>query len=104
MDSLTLTDVVESSKCVRVLLVQLSPTVCRLASAAHLLDVLDLMSKAPLSSDFHLERDVLEELKFAPKINAARTGGVVTEGEWSSLTGHVSLYAKTYTAERVATP
>lgn len=53
-----------------------------------------------MKSDEHLQRDVLDELKWEPSLDAAQIGvtaraGVVT------LTGHVPIYAKKHTAEEV---
>jgi osmotically-inducible protein OsmY len=46
-----------------------------------------------MRSDLQLQRDVLEELKSKPRINAAHIGVAVSEGV-VTLTEHVSSYAE----------
>jgi osmotically-inducible protein OsmY len=58
------------------------------------------MSTATLT-DTQLQRDVLDELKWEPSVDAADIGVSVKEGI-VTLTGHVSSYAEKYAAERAA--
>jgi len=58
------------------------------------------MSTATLT-DTQLQRDVLDELKWEPSVDAAHIGVSVKEGI-VTLTGHVSSYAEKYAAERAA--
>ena len=58
------------------------------------------MSTATLT-DAQLQRDVLDELKWEPSVDAAHIGVSVKEGI-VTLTGHVSSYAEKYAAERAA--
>jgi len=51
--------------------------------------------------DYQLQRDVLDELKWEPSVNAAHVGVSVKNGI-VTLTGHVSSYAEKYAAERAA--
>ncbi|WP_406696351.1 BON domain-containing protein [Singulisphaera sp. Ch08] len=52
-------------------------------------------------SEIELQRDVLEELKWDPSVNAAHIGVTVKDGV-ITCTGHVSSYAEKYAAERTA--
>ena len=52
-------------------------------------------------TDSELQRDVLEELKWEPSVDAAHIGVSVKEGV-VTLSGHVSSYAEKYAAERAA--
>ena len=54
------------------------------------------MSTATIS-DVELQRDVLDELKWEPSVNAAHIGVSVKNGI-VTLTGHVSSYAEKYAA------
>jgi osmotically-inducible protein OsmY len=58
------------------------------------------MSTATLT-DTQLQRDVLDELKWEPSVDAADIGVSVKEGI-VTLTGHVSSYVEKYAAERAA--
>ena len=58
------------------------------------------MSTATLT-DSELQRDVLDELKWEPSVNAAHIGVSVKDGI-VTLSGHVSSYAEKYAAERAA--
>ena len=58
------------------------------------------MSTATMS-DVDLQRDVLDELKWEPSVNAAHIGVAVKDGV-VTLTGHVPSYAEKYAAERAA--
>ena len=58
------------------------------------------MSTATLT-DTELQRDVLEELKWEPSVNAAHIGVSVKDGI-VTLSGHVPSYAEKYAAERAA--
>src|SRR5271166_4451455 len=53
------------------------------------------------SSDVDLQRDVLDELRWEPRINAAHIGVSVKEGV-VTLTGHVQSFWEKYAAERAA--
>jgi len=52
-------------------------------------------------TDKDLQRDVLDELKFEPRVNPAWIGVSVKDGI-VTLTGSVSLYAEKYAAEKAA--
>jgi osmotically-inducible protein OsmY len=52
-------------------------------------------------TDAELQRDVLDELKWEPSVNAAHVGVSVKNGV-VTLSGHVSTYAEKYAAERAA--
>jgi osmotically-inducible protein OsmY len=52
-------------------------------------------------SDKELQRDVLDELKWEPSVNAAHIGVAVKDGV-VTLTGHVDSFAAKYAAERAA--
>ena len=52
-------------------------------------------------SDVDLQRDVLDELKWEPSVNAAHIGVSVKDGV-VTLTGHVTSFAEKYAAERAA--
>jgi osmotically-inducible protein OsmY len=54
-----------------------------------------------MKTDSELQRDVLDELKWEPSVNAAHIGVAVKEGI-VTLTGHVASYAQKYAAERAA--
>ena len=58
------------------------------------------MSTATMS-DTDLQRDVLDELKWEPSVNAAHIGVSVKNGV-VTLSGHVSSYAEKYAAEKAA--
>jgi osmotically-inducible protein OsmY len=58
------------------------------------------MSIATLT-DTELQRDVLNELKFEPSVDAAHIGVSVKDGI-VTLAGHVPSYAEKYAAERAA--
>ena len=58
------------------------------------------MSTATMT-DIELQRDVLDELKWEPSVNAAHIGVSVKDGV-VTLTGHVPSYAEKYAAERAA--
>jgi osmotically-inducible protein OsmY len=51
--------------------------------------------------DYQLQRDVLDELKWEPEIEASHIGVSVKDGV-VTLTGHVSSYAEKYAAEKAA--
>jgi len=59
------------------------------------------MTMTAVMTDSELQRDVLEELKWEPSVNAAHIGVSVKDGV-VSLTGHVSSYAEKYAAEKAA--
>ena len=48
----------------------------------------------------HLQRDVLDELDWDPRVDAAHIGVAVNEGV-VTLTGHVPVYSEKHTAEEV---
>ncbi len=50
-------------------------------------------------SDFNLQRDILEELGFDPRVDPAHIGVVADQGV-VTLTGHVSSYAEKLAAEQ----
>jgi osmotically-inducible protein OsmY len=52
-------------------------------------------------SDVELQREVLEELKWEPSVNAAHIGVSAKDGV-VTLSGHVPSYAEKYAAERAA--
>ncbi len=52
-------------------------------------------------SDLDIQRDVLDELRWEPSVNAAEIGVSVKDGV-VTLTGHVSTYVEKYAAERAA--
>src|SRR3954453_2927052 len=52
-------------------------------------------------TDDELQRDVLDELKWEPSVDAAHVGVSVKDGV-VTLSGHVSSYAEKYAAERAA--
>ena len=52
-------------------------------------------------TDSELQRDVLEELKWEPSVNAAHIGVSVKNGV-VTLTGHVLSYWEKYSAEKAA--
>lgn len=52
-------------------------------------------------TDTDLQRDVLDELRWEPSVNAANIGVSVKNGV-VTLTGHVSSYAEKYAAEKAA--
>ena len=52
-------------------------------------------------TDTELQRDVLDELKWEPSVNAAHIGVSVKNGI-VTLTGHVSSYGEKYAAEKAA--
>jgi osmotically-inducible protein OsmY len=54
-----------------------------------------------MKTDTELQRDVLDELKWEPSVNAAHVGVTVKDGV-VTLTGHVSSYAEKYAAEKAA--
>jgi osmotically-inducible protein OsmY len=54
-----------------------------------------------MKTDSELQRDVLDELKWEPSVNAAHIGVAVKDGI-VTLTGHVASYAQKYAAERAA--
>src|SRR5947208_10928858 len=54
-----------------------------------------------MKTDSELQRDVMDELRWEPSVNAAHVGVAVKEGV-VTLTGHVSSYAEKYAAERAA--
>jgi osmotically-inducible protein OsmY len=58
------------------------------------------MSIATLS-DVELQREVMNELKFEPSVDAAHIGVAVNDGI-VTLTGHVSSFAEKYAAENAA--
>jgi osmotically-inducible protein OsmY len=58
------------------------------------------MSTATLT-DSELQREILEELKWEPSVDAAHIGVSVKNGV-VTLTGHVPSYAEKYAAERAA--
>src|SRR5437762_10013246 len=58
------------------------------------------MSTATMT-DIDLQRDVLDELKWEPSVNAAHIGVSVKNGV-VTLTGHVSSFAEKYAAEKAA--
>ena len=54
-----------------------------------------------MKTDSELQRDVLDELKWEPSINAAHIGVSVNDGI-VTLSGHVTSYWEKYAAERAA--
>jgi osmotically-inducible protein OsmY len=54
-----------------------------------------------MKTDTELQRDVLEQLKWEPSVNAAHIGVAVKDGV-VTLTGHVPSYAEKYGAEKAA--
>ena len=54
-----------------------------------------------MKTDSELQRDVLDELKWEPSVDAAHLGVAVKDGI-VTLTGHVTSYAQKYVAERAA--
>ena len=54
-----------------------------------------------MKTDSELQRDVLDELKWEPSINAAHIGVSVNDGI-VTLSGHVTSYWEKYVAERAA--
>jgi osmotically-inducible protein OsmY len=54
-----------------------------------------------MKTDSELQRDVLDELKWEPSVNAAHIGVSVNDGV-VTLSGHVSSYWEKYVAERAA--
>ncbi len=54
-----------------------------------------------MKTDSELQRDILDELKWEPSINAAHIGVSVNDGI-VTLSGHVTSYWEKYVAERVA--
>jgi osmotically-inducible protein OsmY len=58
------------------------------------------MSTATMS-DTELQRDILDELKWEPSVNAAHIGVTVKDGV-VTLTGHVPSYWERYMAEKAA--
>ena len=54
-----------------------------------------------MKTDSELQRDVLDELKWEPSVDAAHLGVAVKDGI-ITLTGHVASYAQKYAAERAA--
>src|SRR5437870_6939262 len=54
-----------------------------------------------MKTDSELQRDVMDELRWEPSVNAAHVGVAVKEGV-VTLTGHVSSYAEKYAADRAA--
>ena len=54
-----------------------------------------------MKTDSELQRDVLDELKWEPSVNAAHIGVSVKDGI-VTLSGHVTSYAEKYVAERAA--
>ena len=54
-----------------------------------------------MKTDSELQRDVLDELKWEPSVNAAHIGVSVKDGI-VTLSGHVTSYWEKYVAERAA--
>src|SRR5258708_7971642 len=54
-----------------------------------------------MKADAELQRDVLDELKWEPSLDAAHIGVAVNDGI-VTLTGHVSSYVEKYSAEKAA--
>src|SRR3954447_16537073 len=54
-----------------------------------------------MKTDSELQRDVLNELKWEPSVDAAHIGVSAKDGV-VTLSGHVSSYAEKYAAERAA--
>lgn len=54
-----------------------------------------------MTSDRQLQKDVIDELEFEPKVNAAHIGVVAKDGV-VTLTGFVASYAEKYAAEHAA--
>jgi osmotically-inducible protein OsmY len=54
-----------------------------------------------MKTDSEIQRDVLEELKWEPSVNAAHIGVSVKDGI-VTLNGHVDSFAEKYAAERAA--
>ena len=54
-----------------------------------------------MKTDLELQRDVLDELKWEPSVNAAHIGISAKDGV-VALTGHVPSYAEKYAAEKAA--
>ena len=54
-----------------------------------------------MKTDSELQRDVLDELKWEPSVDAAHIGVSVKDGV-VTLSGHVPSYAERFAAERAA--
>ena len=54
-----------------------------------------------MKTDSELQRDVLDELKWEPSVDAAHIGVSAKDGV-VTLSGHVSSYAEKFAAERAA--
>src|SRR5437588_4120323 len=54
-----------------------------------------------MKTDSELQRDIMDELKWEPSVDAAHIGVSVKDGV-VTLTGHVSSYAEKFAAERAA--
>ncbi len=54
-----------------------------------------------MKTDTELQRDVLEQLRWEPSVNAAHIGVAVKDGV-VTLTGHVPSYGEKYAAEKAA--
>jgi osmotically-inducible protein OsmY len=54
-----------------------------------------------MKTDAQLQQDVMEELKFAPSVNATHVG-VTANGGVVTLTGHVDSFSEKWDAERAA--
>ena len=54
-----------------------------------------------MKTDYQLQRDVLDELKWEPAVDAANIGVAVKEGV-VTLTGHVPSYTEKKAAENAA--
>jgi osmotically-inducible protein OsmY len=59
------------------------------------------VSRTETRTDEHIQRDVLEELKFEPRVQPNEVGVAVTDGV-VTLTGYVDSYAKRWAAEDAA--
>src|SRR6266496_3079244 len=57
--------------------------------------------RVPMITDHQLQRDVLDELKFEPRVDAAHIGVVAKDGV-VTLTGFVTSYAEKFAAEAAA--
>src|SRR5437588_8726399 len=54
-----------------------------------------------MKTDSELQRDIMDELKWEPSVDAAHIGVSVKDGV-VTLSGHVSSYAEKFAAERAA--
>jgi osmotically-inducible protein OsmY len=60
-----------------------------------------LTGKSKMKTDDEMQRDILEELKWEPSVNAAHIGVSVKDGV-VTLSGHVSSFSEKYSAQKAA--